>query len=278
VSPPIQSVNYTDLTLAIKDGIITITMLKNPSNHHLYTPPRPCHPPGLLHGMVYRMINRLCTLVSDEEDTKARVMASVHQLQCHGYQPRDLHPLSQSAIKRAREKARNLPTTEPTDLQTFQFFHIEYHPMNIMARIIQSTWQNSMVNPPNKKPLSVIIGHHGIECGIDHLIITHHTPYTTDPQTQQSAFLLKAKSHRPSYLILPVSRDPEGMVVVGGGVVVVAVVLLLFFLSQDNTPMAWRFKHTSSHPGLLLSPRTVATLTQGHAFTLTYIMQWMALW
>jgi hypothetical protein len=49
--------------------------------------------------MVFGMVNRLYTLVSDETSIKTIIIESFRHLQRRGYQPRDLHPLFQSAIK-----------------------------------------------------------------------------------------------------------------------------------------------------------------------------------
>jgi hypothetical protein len=81
VSPPSQVVDFMDLTLSIqKDKIIT-TLYEKPSNFHLYIPPHSCHPPGLLRGMVYGMVNRLYTLVLDEDEIRARTIATSRHLQ-----------------------------------------------------------------------------------------------------------------------------------------------------------------------------------------------------
>jgi hypothetical protein len=101
VSPPSQVVDFMDLTLSIKEDKIITTLYEKPSNFHLYIPPHSCHPPGLLRGMVYGMVNRLYTLVSDEDDIRTRTIATFRHLQRRGYQPRDLHPLFSSAITRA---------------------------------------------------------------------------------------------------------------------------------------------------------------------------------
>jgi hypothetical protein len=177
VSSPSQSVDYMDLSLSIQNARITTTLYEKPSNHHLYIPPHSCHPPGLLGGMVFGMVNRLYTLVSDEASIKTSIITSFRHLQRRGYQPRDLHPLFQSAIKRSKEKALHPPPAkDPADLQKFQFFHIEYYPMNLPACTIQSAWRNTIANPPNKIPLLEIIGHHRVVCGIDRLIVAYHLP------------------------------------------------------------------------------------------------------
>jgi hypothetical protein len=130
--------------------------------------------------MGFGMVNRLYTLVSDEESINTSIITSFHHLQRRGYQPRDIHPLFQSAINQSKENALHLPpASDPSDLQKvqkFQFFHIEYHPMNLPARTIQSAWRNTIYNPPNKIPLLDIIGQHGVECSIDRLIVAYHRP------------------------------------------------------------------------------------------------------
>jgi hypothetical protein len=152
-----------DLSLSIQNASITIALYEKPSNHHLYIPPHSCHPPGILGGVVFGMFNRLYTLVPDEERIKMSIITSFRHLQRRVYQPRELHPLFQSAIKRSKENALHpSPESDPSDLQKFQFFHIEYHPMNLPARTIQSAWRNTITNPPNKILLSEIIVHHGV--------------------------------------------------------------------------------------------------------------------
>jgi hypothetical protein len=114
-------------------------------------PPHSCHPPGLLGCMIFDMVTRPYTVVSDEASIKTSIIASLHHLQHRGYQPRDLHPLFQSAIKRAKNNTLHPPPAkDPADLQKVQFFHIEYHPMNLPARTKQSAWKNTIANNPTK--------------------------------------------------------------------------------------------------------------------------------
>jgi hypothetical protein len=156
VSPPSQVVDFMDLTLSIKEDNIITTLYEKPSNFHFYIPPHSCHPPGLLRGMVYGMVNRLYTLVSDGDDIRPRTITTFRHLQRRGYQSRDLHDLFSSAITRAIEKKSIPPPPNvvyPEELRTIQFFHIEYHPMNMPSRTIQSLWSNFIATSPNKIPL-----------------------------------------------------------------------------------------------------------------------------
>jgi hypothetical protein len=142
VSPPSQVVDFMDMTLSIQRDRITTTLYEKPSNYHLYITPHSCHPPGLLRGMLYGMVNRLHTLVSDKPDRDARTISALRHLQRRVYQPQDIHPLLSSAIAIAKAEDRIShpppPTiVDPEELRKIQFFHIEYHPMNIPARTIQ---------------------------------------------------------------------------------------------------------------------------------------------
>jgi hypothetical protein len=105
------------------------------------------------------------------------IIASFRHLQRRGYRPRDLHPsFNQPSSDPKRTLYNRPPASDPSYLQKVQFFHIEYHPMNLHARTTQYAWRNTITNPPNKIPLSEIIGHHGVVCGIDRLIVAYHRP------------------------------------------------------------------------------------------------------
>jgi hypothetical protein len=171
-----------DITLSIHQDRFTTTLYEKPSNYHLYIPPHSCHPPGLLRGMVYGMVNRLHTLVSHKSDRDARTISAFLHLQRRGYQPRDVHPLFSSAIAKAEDRITNPPPptiVHPEELSKIQLFNIEYYPMNIPARTIQSLWRNYIAAPPNKILLSDIVGHNGAACGIDRIVVAHHRPPTS---------------------------------------------------------------------------------------------------
>jgi hypothetical protein len=129
--------------------------------------------------MVYGMVNRLHTLVSDKADIDARTISAFHHLQRSGYQPRDIHPLFSSAIAKSKYRITNPPPptiVDPEELRKIQFFHIEYHLMNMPARKMQSLWRNYIAAPPKKIPLSDIVGPSGATCGINGLIVAHQRP------------------------------------------------------------------------------------------------------
>jgi hypothetical protein len=127
VSPQSHQVEFMDLTITLQDGKILTTLYEKPSSFHLYIPPHSCHPPGLLRGMVFGMMNRIHTLCTDKDAQKARAIAFFRHLQRRGFQPHDLYPLFNRAIVRAREYVANPPISQTTNdgLRSIQFFHIE---------------------------------------------------------------------------------------------------------------------------------------------------------
>jgi hypothetical protein len=150
IQPLSTQVDFMDMTISIEEDKIVTTLFEKPSNFHLYTPPNSFHPPGLLRGIVYRMMNSIHTLCSAHDDRKFRAITFFRHLQRRGYQPKDLYTLFNKAIISSREYVANhqaAPATQ-TDLRTIQFLHMEYHPRNPAASDLRSIWQNSVAAPP----------------------------------------------------------------------------------------------------------------------------------
>jgi hypothetical protein len=72
VSPRSMEVDYMDLNIKIQDNKIVTSLFEKASNHHLYIPTYSSHPPGLLPGMVHRMLYRIHTLCTNDEDKRCR--------------------------------------------------------------------------------------------------------------------------------------------------------------------------------------------------------------
>jgi hypothetical protein len=165
-----------DMTIYIEEDTIVTTLFEKPSNFHLYIPPSSFHPPGLLRGIIYGMMNRIHTLCSAHDDRKLQEITFFRHLQRRGYQPKDLYTLFNKAIIRARAYVTN-PTAAPanqTGLRTIQFLHLEYHTRNPAARDLQSIWQNSVAAPLGKVPLAEIENLGEFPCGSTSMIVAHH--------------------------------------------------------------------------------------------------------
>jgi hypothetical protein len=109
IQPLSTQVDFMDMTISIEEDKIVTTLFEKPSNFHLYTPPNSCHPPGLLRGIVYGMMNCIHTLCSAHDDRRLREISFFSHLQRRGYQPKDLYPLFKQVIIIARAYIANPP-------------------------------------------------------------------------------------------------------------------------------------------------------------------------
>ena len=171
VSPRSTTVDFMDLTISIEGSRIVTTLYEKPSNLHLYIPPKSCHPPGLLSGVVYGMIHRFHSLCSNSDDIRRRTGDFYLALRRRGYEPTTLDPLFRSAIQRYRTPSST------TEEKTFpMFFHVQYHPHNPMSSDIQRLWRNHVQAPPYSQNLADIRNWKGTRLGLNRLIIAHSRP------------------------------------------------------------------------------------------------------
>jgi hypothetical protein len=99
--------------------------------------------------MVYGMLYRIYTLCSDQDDRQIRTTAFYHHLQRRGYESKALRPLFHLAITKAkaRETAPSPAPATQADVRTYQFFHLEYHPLNPPSRDFQAAWTTMSHRP-----------------------------------------------------------------------------------------------------------------------------------
>jgi hypothetical protein len=107
--------------------------------------------------MVYGMLYRIYTLCSDQDYRQVRTTAFYHHLQRLGYESKALRPLFHLAITKAKAR-ETAPSPAPApatqaDVRTYQFFHLEYHPINPPSRDFQAAWTNYVASPPNLAPI-----------------------------------------------------------------------------------------------------------------------------
>ena len=178
VSERSKSVDYMDLTLTIEQGKIHTTLYEKKNNHHLYIPPKSCHPPGLLPGMVHGMIHRVFRLCSDVADRRRRITDFFWHLQRRGYEERQLRPLFHKAIEiHSRERdAADANAAQKMDDGTDICFHIQWHPHNPAPSDIQKAWRTTVAEPPNAVPLREMLNWKGTPTNIKRLIISQHRP------------------------------------------------------------------------------------------------------
>jgi hypothetical protein len=76
---------FLDLQLTLNNGCVTYTLYETPLNLHMYLPPHSAHPPGVLRGLVFGMINRLYRLNSDRNVIDSQINTFFNRLIVRGY-------------------------------------------------------------------------------------------------------------------------------------------------------------------------------------------------
>lgn len=171
-------VDYMDLTLGIREGRITTTLYEKANNLHLYIPPKSCHPPGLLPGMVHGMVYRICKLCGNKDDRKKRIQDFYAHLRRRGYERRAILPLFNTAIERQhRAPAIEPPEDEENENEANPIhFHIQWHPKNPSPSVLQRIWRETISEPARGPPLARVKNHSGKETRMRRMIISHSRP------------------------------------------------------------------------------------------------------
>jgi hypothetical protein len=93
ISPLTTHVNYLDVTFTLQDSHIDYSLYAKDLNHYLYLPPHSAHAPGILKGMVYRMVFHFFKLIKDVQQQKRHLQSFFDQLVKRGYLPTFLGPV-----------------------------------------------------------------------------------------------------------------------------------------------------------------------------------------
>lgn len=173
---PAPTANFLDLTLTLKNGIITTDLYEKALNLYLYLPPHSNHPNSLLRGLVSGCLHRIHRLCSDRTMITRHARNLLRRLTARGYN----YNLTRSLINTSLLSldARDLnpqPATKPasTDLRTRLFFHLPYHQNNPPAHVIQALWRTHLAEPPNAQPLRDVRNHRAQPIGIDTMTVAY---------------------------------------------------------------------------------------------------------
>jgi hypothetical protein len=69
-----------DLQLKIVGRKIVTSLYTKPMALHLYPPPHSCHAPGVLSGLIFGNVLRICQLCSDAQDVVKEIKLFLHRL------------------------------------------------------------------------------------------------------------------------------------------------------------------------------------------------------
>ena len=169
---------FMDLTITIKEQKIHTSLYEKPHNLHLYIPPKSCHPPGLLPGMVHGNIFRIFTLCTDAKDRTTRTREFLNQLQRRGWNLQILRPLFKKAITNAiNYKGPKSYKRKKLQSDRSVLFHLRYHPKNPPSHELQRMWNRYVCKPPVPiKPLWHIRNYRFKKIEVDRMIISYSRP------------------------------------------------------------------------------------------------------
>jgi hypothetical protein len=179
-----DEVVFMDLRIRITpdNARILTSLYEKPMNTHLYIPPLSAHPPGLLPGLVYGMINRFIRLISDPREIIAERRKLYYRLRARGWLRTKLLPVFTAAI--AGIKLKNLRKTlglpamdRPLDNISPTFLHLEYNPANPSSRDLQRVWRNSFIKiDTDPRRITTLPNHEGNPLQFDRLIVAYSRP------------------------------------------------------------------------------------------------------
>jgi hypothetical protein len=169
-----KRIDFLDITLEIDaTGSIDTTLFEKALNLYLYLPPHSAHPPGGLKGLVFGWFFRLQRLVSNPALRLTLADKLRLRLLVRGYTPEQLDPL----FCEARSKCfSGIPKTlDATGINPL-FLHVNFHPADPSARIIQRLVRRYLLSPQGDLPIHALRNYQGFEFGVNRIIVAYHRP------------------------------------------------------------------------------------------------------
>jgi hypothetical protein len=181
---PTDEVVFMDLRIHLTpEARILTSLYKKSMNTHLYIPPLSAHPPGLLPGLVYGMINRFERLCSEPRDIATERWKLYYRLRARGWQRNQLLPVFTTALNgiklKTLRKTLGLPATDrPTeDDISPTFLHLEYNSANPTSQDFQRTWRKSFITiNTDPRRITTLPNHKGNPLQFDRLIVAYSRP------------------------------------------------------------------------------------------------------
>lgn len=178
-----DEVVFMDLRIRISpEARISTSLYEKPMNTHLYIPPLSAHPPGLLPGLIYGMLNRFERLISEPREIITERRRLYQRLRARGWPRNQLLPVFTTALAGMRLKTLRrtlgLPATDrPTDDISPTFLHLEYNPANPSSRDLQRVWRNSFITiDTDPRRITTLPNHEGNPLQFDRLIVAYSRP------------------------------------------------------------------------------------------------------
>ena len=145
--PPLDRLPFLDTALRIKDGKISSTLFRKPSDRNKYLLPSSCHPPHCSQNIPYSLSLRIVRICSEPEERDANLAVLKDMLLSRDYLPSVIN----SAVTRALQVSRDVALERVVRNKDYSrpIFALTYDPRypNI-PKIMKSEWRVMTNNDP----------------------------------------------------------------------------------------------------------------------------------
>ncbi len=139
---PSLSVDFLDLTISIEGNKITTKTYHKFLNLYQYLMPQPNHPPRMMKGIIFSLMQNYKHQNTYHYDYKAMSMNLFHRHVARGWDRRTMKTwILEADTKIHTESTTGPPTTHPTKDMTINnnnsvFLHFKYHCNNILKKAV----------------------------------------------------------------------------------------------------------------------------------------------
>jgi len=126
VNQSTEKVNFLDITIILKDGVLATTVYSKPTDSHLYLNVNSCHPEHVIKNIPKGQLLRLRRICSNTTDFIHQCNTYINYFINRGYNKSRLESLAKEIIKIDRNQL--LQNTEKCNPDSQTIFTCTYHP------------------------------------------------------------------------------------------------------------------------------------------------------
>ena len=143
IHEPSHTIDFLDLTVEIKDGSIVTRTYQKPMNLYQYIPPHSSHPPGMIKGMVYGLLQQYFLQNSIRDDYWKMVRLFYRRLKRQGWSRATLEPIFIEAHESLMIKTQTMKVSEKEKLnyKKLVILHLEYHEKDMPRKLVRKLFE-----------------------------------------------------------------------------------------------------------------------------------------
>ena len=158
---PSRKVNFLDLTLSIRNGVIHSTTYQKWMNLYLYIPPHSAHPASCFKGLVFGILQRYWQQNTDRADFTKFAGLFFNRLLARGHAENDIAPLFRQAATHIdwKDKFPDLhimkKTAKGKKRKDTLYLPWRFHPTGTSTRVVRNLYETHLEGHTLKESLVV---------------------------------------------------------------------------------------------------------------------------